>query len=197
MAEQSKNANNKRKSSDGSDESSSDSQQDSKKPCTVDDLIFLNSAGKPVRVSRNKMHAHKGAPIGNEKTRTVVAAVQQALQGVGNDRDGNTLSAMAVARIAAEVYRRNLIYCDGQWHFSAATASAQVSDDFCQLRHNGMGQCETLVSSVGSVLTNLINRFERDQATLMATFARIDDSREFVSRVARHLQGLLQHDESI
>ena len=124
---------------------------------------------------------------------------KQALQGVGNDCDGNTLSAMAVARIAAEVYRRNLIYCDdGQWHFSAATARAQVSDDFCDLRRDGMGQCETLLSfGVGNVLTNLINRFERDQATLMATFARIDDSREFVNRVARHLQGLLQHDGSV
>lgn len=183
---------NKRTSSEITDSSDSEDSQQENKRSNVGDLVFFNSAGNPVRVSRNKMHAHKGAPIGNEKTRTVVAAVQQALQGVGNDRDGNTLSAMAVARIAREVFRRNLIYCDdGQWHFSAATASAQVSDDFWQLRRDGMGLGESLVSSVGSVLVALINRFESDKATLTATFVRIDDSREFVNRVVRHLQVLL------
>lgn len=187
---------NKRKSSSSSSSGEANESQDGKrcKASEPDDLVFLNSAGKPVRVSREKMHEHKSAAIGNEKTRAVVATVAQALQ----EASGNgQLSELALARIAAEIFKRNLIYCDDQWHFSATTAMPQTNRDFCVLWQKGMARGETLLHYVGRVLVALIERFPRDQTTLVAAFTRLDDNPDLGGRVVQHLERLLWHSGSI
>lgn len=156
-------------------------------PPEEDPVIPDPATGKPIRVKFGQVCA--AAPIGDEHTPAVVAAVKQMLQEAG---DGQP-SVLSLARIGAEIYKRNLMFYDHKWYMYTK-AGLQI-DEFFAIWPVGLQPDATLLSGVGRVLLALVDRFPRSQqAILTATHARLDNDLKLAYRVALRMTELMKHD---
>jgi|JI10StandDraft_1071094.scaffolds.fasta_scaffold126709_2 hypothetical protein len=157
-------------------------------PSEEDPVIPDPATGKPIRVKFDQVHGCAAAPIGNEHTPAVIAAVEQMLQEAG---DGQP-SVLSLARIGAAMYKRNLMFYDHKWYMFTK-AGLQI-DEFFGIWPVGPKYDDTLLTGIGRVLLALVDRFPRSRAMLTSTQARLDNDLKLAYRVALRMTELMKHD---